>query len=236
MNDGITVAQLLGATVDEIQARARVAIVYLVITIPLGALSLFFENDAAGILSGNLGFLDAFSGQILLGVVVGAAYMVVLFMADYWLTAGMVRQTDAPSFDRFLPFVGIYILAVLGMMLGFLLLIVPGIILVVRWLPLLPAVIDRDEAAMDSFADSWEMTRGSGWSIFGVFLLTVIAAITIAVTIVGAASSFGGAGSPAAIILESVVDGLSSVFFIALAVAAYRLLNPDRNRVEDVFE
>ena len=60
------------------------------------------------------------------------------------------------------------------MVIGFLLLIVPGLFLVTRW-ALIPAVIVIEKrSAGDSFDRSWELTRGYGWTILGSLLVSFI--------------------------------------------------------------
>ena len=61
--------------------------------------------------------------------------------------------------------------AIIG--LGFLFLIVPGIILACRlaFVPFL--VMDKDMEPVAAVEKSWEMTRGYAWTIFGMALLTL---------------------------------------------------------------
>jgi hypothetical protein len=67
------------------------------------------------------------------------------------------------------------VVAGLAIVLGLLLLIVPGLFLLTRW-ALIPAVIVIEKGrAGDSFDRSWELTRGYGWTVFGSLLLAFIA-------------------------------------------------------------
>ena len=84
--------------------------------------------------------------------------------------------------------------------------------------------------------DSWEMTRGSGWPIFGVLVIFSLVAIVLQITLVEMTEGLTAAGSIWSNGVEAIVDAVFSIFFIALAVAAYRLLNPNHNRLEAVFE
>jgi hypothetical protein len=67
------------------------------------------------------------------------------------------------------------IVAGIGIVIGLILLIVPGLFLLTRW-ALIPAVIVIEKRrAGDSFDRSWELTRGYGWTVFGSLLLAFFA-------------------------------------------------------------
>ena len=82
--------------------------------------------------------------------------------------------------DLFVAFRGDYVQAVLASLLmgalisiGFVLLVVPGFIAVVRlaWVPYL--VTDEHLDAISAVRESWARTRGHGWTICGIFLLAI---------------------------------------------------------------
>ena len=79
----------------------------------------------------------------------------VAFRADYWqaVLAGLLTS------------------ALIG--IGTVLLVVPGIIAAVRlaWVPYL--VTDERMQAVDAIRESWERTRGYGWTIFAIWLLAI---------------------------------------------------------------
>ncbi len=74
------------------------------------------------------------------------------------------------------------LLAGFAITIGFLLLIVPGVILLTIWLLIVPAIMLEGHGVMSSFGRSRELVRGNGWNVFGVIVVTV--AILIAVGIV----------------------------------------------------
>jgi uncharacterized membrane protein len=57
--------------------------------------------------------------------------------------------------------------------IGMVLLVVPGLIALVKlaWVPYL--VVDERLDAVAAVRESWERTRGHGWTIFGIFLLAI---------------------------------------------------------------
>jgi hypothetical protein len=75
---------------------------------------------------------------------------------------------------RVAPLLGAGILAGLGVAIGLLLLIVPGLILLTWWSLIVPVIVLERVAAMDSFGRSRALVRGNGWNVFGVIVLTVL--------------------------------------------------------------
>lgn len=75
---------------------------------------------------------------------------------------------------RFLPVLGLTILWWLGVGLGWVLLIIPGLILITMWSVALPALIGEELGVIESFGRSRELTRGSRLSILGVLIVSLI--------------------------------------------------------------
>lgn len=66
------------------------------------------------------------------------------------------------------------LLAALGVGIGLVLLIVPGLYLLTIWLLIVPAIMLEGRGVGDSFSRSQELVRGYGWSVFGVIALTIL--------------------------------------------------------------
>jgi len=96
--------------------------------------------------------------------------------------------------DLFVAFRKDYVQAVLASLLmgaligiGFVLLVVPGFLAMVRlaWVPYL--VTDEGLDAIGAVRASWERTRGYGWTIFGIFVLAIpIVLVGFLLLVVGA--------------------------------------------------
>jgi hypothetical protein len=126
-----------------------------------------------------------------------------------------------------LPLIGIGILSGIAIGIGFLLLVVPGLILLTIWAVIAPVVVVEHSGVMDAFGRSREIVRGNGWQVFGViFTAFVITAI--------AAAIFGAIGlaisdSVGMRILVNVAASTLTAPIAALAAATiyYRLLTLD---------
>jgi Membrane domain of glycerophosphoryl diester phosphodiesterase len=68
------------------------------------------------------------------------------------------------------------VLAGIGVAIGFILLIVPGLFLLTRWALITPAIVIERRSAGESFTRSWELVKGASWSMLGLILVTVILA------------------------------------------------------------
>jgi hypothetical protein len=78
------------------------------------------------------------------------------------------------------------ILAALGIGLGLVLLIVPGLVLATWWALIIPAIVLEGQNVRGAFTRSRELVRGNGWSVFGLIVLTflILIAADIVLTIV----------------------------------------------------
>ena len=82
------------------------------------------------------------------------------------------------GFNRFGTLLGTTILSFLGIIIGFLCLVIPGIYLMIRWYFLYQNIVDRDASVFESFKQSSDMVAGQFWIILTlVILIAVIQAI-----------------------------------------------------------
>lgn len=128
---------------------------------------------------------------------VGTAYHVLVLgpvgFGGMYAFLRAVRGGTPEIGDLFVAFRGDYVQVVLASLLmgvlisiGFVLLVIPGFIATVRlsWVPYL--VTDEHLDAVGAVRESWERTRGHGWTIFGIFLLAIpIVLIGLVLLVVG---------------------------------------------------
>jgi glycerophosphoryl diester phosphodiesterase family protein len=109
-------------------------------------------------------------------------------VGSFWIAGALVLAVDDVAdgradlsirevYDRVRPQLGALIvagiLAALGIMVGLVLLIVPGLYLLVRWSVVGPVIVLERLDAGASFSRSANLVRGHGWRIF--WLLVVVA-------------------------------------------------------------
>jgi uncharacterized membrane protein len=73
-----------------------------------------------------------------------------------------------------LPLIGLSILWAIGVGIGFMLLIVPGVIFLMKWAVAVPALVVERGGIFAAFTRSAELTKGARWKIFGLSLLLLV--------------------------------------------------------------
>ncbi len=83
-----------------------------------------------------------------------------------------------------LPLIGFGILAAIGIGIGFILLIIPGLYLLTIWSVGSPAIVVERTGVFEAFGRSHELVKGNGWTVFGaivtVFLILLVLGIAAA--------------------------------------------------------
>lgn len=123
-------------------------------------------------------------------VLVALITVIVSLVGTFWLQGALVYAVDdvrdgridssiGDLFERVRPYLGTLvvagILAGLGIAVGLVLLIVPGLILLTWWCLIVPVIVLEGKQVGESFGRSRELVRGNGWSVFGVVIITVLA-------------------------------------------------------------
>jgi hypothetical protein len=169
------------------------------------------DADGAAVTLGILGFAIAVIGTTWLQ---GAFVYAVRDARD-----GSFDSTLADVFTRVSPAV---LLAGLGIAIGFLLLVVPGLFLLTIWAVIGPVIVVERTGALDSFGRSRALVRGHGWTVLAIVLVMGLLS-AIASGLLQAAFSFlprffeilvGGT------IAQAVVAPLMA---IAIAITYFRL-------------
>jgi MFS family permease len=94
-----------------------------------------------------------------------------------------VGDSLATGLRSFLPLILVSILFAIALTVGFILLIVPGVMLVVAWSVALPALVADRTGIFGSFGRSAELTRGNRWRIFGLLLISWIAFVVFSLVL-----------------------------------------------------
>jgi hypothetical protein len=174
-----------------------------------------------------------------LGVVLFAILNAAISIIGYfWVQGALVEATAdihdgkqdlefGETFSRVQPLLPALIvaglLAGLGIALGLILLIVPGLYLLTRWALIVPVIVLEKRRAGEAFGRSHELVRGHGWTIFGlvlvVFLLGAIVSGIISGLLRAALNDFLGFW-----IGNTVANAIVTPFFaVALTVAYLQL-------------
>ncbi|VWX60422.1 DUF7544 domain-containing protein [Sphingorhabdus sp. 109] len=83
----------------------------------------------------------------------------------------------AKALKKLLPLIGLGIVVALGVGLGMMLLVVPGVILYLMWIVATPVMMAEDRGVIDSLKRSAELTSGSKGMIFVLLIIFFVLAV-----------------------------------------------------------
>jgi hypothetical protein len=116
-----------------------------------------------------------------------------------------------------LPLVVVAILFGIGVAIGFVLLIVPGLFLLTIWALVMPVTVLEKPGILAAFGRSRELVRGNGWNVFGVIVLIFLINVVVSVVAYAIGSAFGNVG-------ESVLSWLGSALVAPISALATSVL------------
>jgi hypothetical protein len=113
------------------------------------------------------------------------------------------------------PLIGAGILAGIGIAVGLILLIIPGLFLLTIWSVIAPAIVVERRGVIESFGRSHELVRGDAWNVFGV--IVVVFLLVIAASII--AGAIGAEIGLAAVIILSILVAVLTAPIAALVAS-----------------
>jgi hypothetical protein len=107
-----------------------------------------------------------------------------------------------------LPLIGLAIISGVGIMLGMILLIVPGVILALMWSVAVPALVVERVGVFEALGRSNALTKGAKWKIFGLALIILVAywLLSVVLGLVGLAGY--AANSMAGLTATNLIGGI----------------------------
>ena len=170
----------------------------------------------------------------------GAAFIVVLLslVASVWY-AGMVARTvqdvqdgrvDASISELFAsvtPVLGqlivLGILASLGIGVGLVLFIVPGLILLTIWSVAAPVVVIESADALQALGRSRALVRGNGWTVFGL-IVVIFAGLMVLSIVFGSIGAISDSFLLTFLVQLALNVAIAPVYALAAAVLYFALL------------
>jgi hypothetical protein len=206
-----------------------------------GGVTPSFNSTQFSSLFGTLA-IGGIGGLILLPFTVGAVYRAVTDVAlgRAVTVGGVLRETLAKYFPL-LGLVGIfYLLAiawVFAEIIGFVLLVIPGLIVLgvaiylgVRWLLVVAAMMAEDVGPINGMRRSWNLVGGMWWRTFGIVIVLAILQVVInlalglLVTIILSVGLSGDLRLAVAAIVSTLLNALvSPIFTIGLVLLYFDL-------------
>lgn len=220
----------IGATLSEtlrIFGRRFVPLVLLmaVILVPLSAVGFAAGYTLAangGATSTNMVILTVITSLIsIVASLLGQSAAIVAVVDDLRNRPFSIGTALSVSLRRLMPILGVTILSTLAIMLGTLLLVIPGFIVMMMFYVAVPVCVVERAGATDSLGRSRSLTKGQRWRIFAVVLIVGIVAAIVGGLITYMASV---AGTIPKVIADVIWQTMTTAFGAVLtAVVYYRL-------------
>jgi hypothetical protein len=211
----LKIGTIIDKTLAVIERCATAALIYFVaLTVIDGAVGYFSLSMTAPLQQVAIRLLEALVGLV----------------CAYAFIDAMVRKTGLRSRtggDVFLPYLGLYIVYTIGVVLGFILIIFPGLYIMARWSIAQPMLIARGGGPMQALGDSWEETEENAFQILIATLIFLIPAIAISLL----CTFMLGRASVAGMLISQVASSVTSVLTLAMGVAIYGLIVGTRSTV-----
>jgi hypothetical protein len=181
-------------------------------------------------------------------VILALANVVTKSLASGAVMYGVVQELRGRAFSvgdslqialrRFLPIVGIAICTSIVVMLGTILLIVPGLMLLCMFYVSTPVCVAEQTGVFTSMSRSRFLTKGHRWQVFGMILVIGVGAFALG-AIVGVSLAWAGptiaqiANSAVSAIVDAFGGVLMGVLYYQLRVAKEGI---DINKIAGVFD
>lgn len=203
MNNNITVGGVLSRALNIYGDRFGQLIgIAAVVFIPVGIL----EGLAREI--GVIGSLIAWVASVVGTALFTGAVVRVVEAGETGAGTKSIGEIFSSLGDRIWPLVWIGVVVGIAQVFGFILLIIPGLILTVIWAVWQPVVV-VEKKNFDALSRSRELVKGNGWNVFGLMIVVLILGFII--------FSFGAA-------LGAIVGGLVGVIVVTVILGV--LLSP----------
>lgn len=134
-------------------------------------------------------------------------------------------QSLSVAATRYLPLLLCYILSYLGMLVGFLLLIIPGLILMVMWSIAVPILVNEEMSPTRALGESYRRIREHFAPIAGIIALFIGLSIATGFVLGVVYPMSYGVGEGFALAVETVVTVFLGVIGAYLNVAIYSELS-----------
>lgn len=137
-----------------------------------------------------------------------------------------ISESLAVGLRAFLPLIAIGLLLLIALIVGFALLIVPGMIMMVTWLVVTPAYVAERRGIAEAFGRSAELTSGNRWPIFGLLLIYWVLVICVTAALAGISGGLslmsGDAGGfVRQVVLNPLLSGVTGLIGCTGAAVIY---------------
>ncbi len=119
------------------------------------------------------------------------------------------------------PLIGASLLRVVGVVIGLIVFIVPGVFLLTIWALVAPVIVLERPGVLAAFSRSRELVRGHGWQVLGVIAVFIVILIVVSLIFGLIGGALGSVGAAIADIVGSTIT--APLLALAAAVLYFNL-------------
>jgi hypothetical protein len=157
--------------------------------------------------------------------------------AGFFLSLAMLARSGLMLEDgrsRFGAYFGLSLLSGVGILAGLILLLMPGLVLLIRWLPAFGFLLGSHQGVRQSLSSSWRRTRGHFWALLAGAAVPFLIAATGG-TLYFVVEANVAVPSEVLFVLANLAIYAFTVVWSAYGFAAYALLRDDMDELSEVF-
>ena len=143
------------------------------------------------VLPDSLDFIGSIVSLVLTAFFTGMVVMLVRDLQDGHRDSSLGELFSSVT-PVFVPVIVVSILFGIGVAIGLVLIIIPGLILLTIWSVAVPVTVIERPGIFAAFGRSRQLVKGNGWQVFGTILLVWLIAIVVGALGGLLASAFGG--------------------------------------------
>jgi hypothetical protein len=132
--------------------------------------------------------------------------------------------------SRFFPVVGMAVVMMGLFLIGFALLVVPGLILLTMWFVSTPVCVVERRGPLASLGRSQQLTKGHRWKVFGLLLIMLIISATVTPVIDTAVPEIAGAA--VTFVVGLIWNGVWGAFYAIAVVVTYHDLRVAKEGID----
>lgn len=232
---------MISGTLETLLSKVWFVIIYLVAFTTIGAGLQWLALDFASQSTEENSILGALQLSAGLGVgVMGLAMFLLAVIGQYLLWEAMLGRSSAPSTSdgrRFLAFLVMLIIIGIGTSIGFVLLVIPGFIMLARW-SMAPALLIKQRlGVVVALENSWDSIKGNTTPIVFAILVGTAGVMTVSL-FGGGAAYFSNSGTDFELldlIVQQAASELGTVLSVSLGTFLYRRFYDESKEIIEVF-
>jgi len=211
-------------------------------TFLIAIFQMMMRPDAATGLSSG-----AASGMVVIGLVLAIAAILPAFVLQATLTRASIddlsgKPVSVPAalqtgIANLFPLFGLAILVGLGVGIGMMLLVIPGLILATCWLVASPALVVEKLGIFQAMQRSLDLSRGHRWALFGMivlfYILIVVVGMIVGLIVTGTVGLQAMMASQSGGIFFGIVNGIAQTFVVMLSTVGVAAIYFELRRIKE---